>query len=155
MTSSTSGLVEANNYQIPDDFVRVIATDQSDSTNTAQINVVLTGITVGVSSGHEALQAGSPAIQLNGWVNGTTNKSVTWSLSAGIGSLSYPMISFGNRGHGTGCQTLQHPICARPLTVTMPSRSPNCCKKLMNQFHRHFTHLKQAKRPKTKPDSLV
>ena len=55
---------------------------------TAQQRVVLTGVTIGVPIYQKYIQAGSPALQLTAWVQGSSNTGVTWSMNPAVGTLT-------------------------------------------------------------------
>lgn len=74
--------------ETPVEAETVIATSISNPAEHADVRVALTGITVGVHYDQETFQAGSNPVQLQGWVNGTQNKSVIWSLEAPLGYIS-------------------------------------------------------------------
>ncbi len=65
----------------------VIATDKRDG-KSATARVVLTGVNLGSDTQYVVFQAGAPAHQLKAWVNGTEDKTVLWSMSPSIGTLS-------------------------------------------------------------------
>jgi len=53
------------------------------------VRVALQAVTMGTSyEANETFIAGAPPFQLQAWVNGATDKSVTWTLNSGVGSLS-------------------------------------------------------------------
>jgi Malectin domain len=51
-------------------------------------HVVLTGVTLGIPADQMYFQAGAAAQQLTAWVNGTSNRGVTWSMTPAIGTLT-------------------------------------------------------------------
>lgn len=66
----------------------VIATSQTDVNDTARRVIVLSGVSVGVASNSELIQAGSSPKQLTAWTNGTGNAGIVWSMSPELGNLS-------------------------------------------------------------------
>jgi hypothetical protein len=66
----------------------VVATSISFPTETASQQVVLTGVTLGLDRDFLYAQAGASAIQINAYVHGSSNTSVTWSMSSSVGTLS-------------------------------------------------------------------
>jgi hypothetical protein len=70
------------------DAETVIATDARNSDISARIRVVLNGITLGVASTQEVIQAGASGKRLVAWVHGTSDTSTKWTLSAPVGALS-------------------------------------------------------------------
>ncbi len=69
------------------DAERVIAQDKRTE-KSAAVNVILKAVTVGTDSQFLTFQAGAPPHQLPAWVNGTTNKSVSWKMNTALGTLS-------------------------------------------------------------------
>jgi hypothetical protein len=66
----------------------VIATSVLDPTQSASMQVVLTGVTVDVASPQLYIQAGTPAQQLTAWVHGSSNRNLVWSMSPVVGALT-------------------------------------------------------------------
>jgi hypothetical protein len=60
----------------------------NSSAGTACTDVNLLGVTVGVTQDAYDIMAGSPAVQLNAVVNGSSNTAVTWTLSSAVGSIN-------------------------------------------------------------------
>ena len=59
----------------------------NSSGGTACTDVDLLGVTVGVTQDAYDIMAGTPAVQLNAVVNGSSNTAVTWTLSSAVGSI--------------------------------------------------------------------
>ena len=66
---------------------RVTFTRTSDSA-TASVDVALLGVTIGILQDQITMQAGTPPLQLTAYVNGSSNTSVTWSMSPTVGTLT-------------------------------------------------------------------
>lgn len=76
-----------NAYEVPDDFVTVQACNATPECST--MPVMLQPVTVGVSqSVGYSFMAGTPATQLDVWVNGSANTSFTCSMSPSVGTLT-------------------------------------------------------------------
>jgi hypothetical protein len=87
--SADSGRVNPSNpYVMPVDSVTVVATATADPTMNARIPVVLQAVTVGTADHAKYVMAGTPGVQLVGWVNGSTNTCLTWSMSPALGALT-------------------------------------------------------------------
>ncbi len=70
-------------------FAAVIATDASNTANQVTTSVPLQGVTVGVPDTYINILAGVKGYQLQSWVNGTTDQTVSWSIHSGnIGSVT-------------------------------------------------------------------
>jgi hypothetical protein len=67
---------------------KVIATDVTNPANTASQQVVLTGVTITLPKDSINFQAGTPPQQLTAFINGSSNTSVTWSMSPTVGTLT-------------------------------------------------------------------
>jgi Malectin domain len=80
MMSPLSGAVESGGEV-------VIATNPNTSA-TAQVQVVLTGITLNLPIEQKYVQAGTAAQQFTAFVNGTSNTGVTWSMNPLVGKLT-------------------------------------------------------------------
>ncbi len=80
MISSTSG--ETTNNRETVTFTRT-----SDSA-TASVDVVLTGVTVGLPNDILYIQAGVAAQQLTAFAHGGANNTVTWSMNPSVGTLT-------------------------------------------------------------------
>jgi Malectin domain len=65
----------------------VIATSKSDG-KTSTARVVLAGVTIGADSQYLVFQAGASAHQLKAWVNGSTDKAISWDMNPKLGTLS-------------------------------------------------------------------
>ena len=57
----------------------VVATRVSDGTS-VQMPVVLTGVTIGTEDHYLTFQAGSPGKQINAWVHGAADTSISWRM---------------------------------------------------------------------------
>ncbi len=81
-----SGLVNPENGHVkPDSFATVIATNgQGD---TAHVRITLEGVTVGVPEPSVWIQSGVTQT-LVGWVNGTDNKRLRWSMEPPLGRIT-------------------------------------------------------------------
>lgn len=66
----------------------VVATGITNPAHTAKQQVVLTGVTVGLPKDNINIQAGMPAMQLVGYVNGSANTGLTWTMSPTVGTLT-------------------------------------------------------------------
>jgi len=81
MVSPTSFATNVNNTIV---VATDLATGQSDSRR-----VALQGATMGVEyPGSRTFLSGSSAVQLQAWVNGVKDKTLTWSMSPSLGTLS-------------------------------------------------------------------
>jgi hypothetical protein len=78
--SPTSGLTPAAET--------IIATDVTNPANTARQQVVLTGVTIAIPKDSLNIQAGTPAQQLNAFINGSSNTGMTWTMSPTVGTLT-------------------------------------------------------------------
>jgi len=65
----------------------VVATSVEDASRKAEVVVHLFGVAVGVPRLAETIQAGA-AKQLDAWVSGADDNSVTWSMDSTLGTLS-------------------------------------------------------------------
>jgi len=66
----------------------VIATSTKNPGLQTQQSIVLTGVTIGTPSAQLYFQAGFSGEQLTAWINGTSNKTLKWSMSPALGNLS-------------------------------------------------------------------
>jgi len=66
----------------------VIATDASNPANSAQMAVVLTGVTINLPKDALYFQAGAAPLQLVAYVNGSSNTGVVWSMNPPVGTLT-------------------------------------------------------------------
>jgi hypothetical protein len=65
----------------------VIASSQTEPSRKALVQVALRGVTVGVPRGMEWVQSGATK-QLQAWVQGASDKAVSWSMSPELGALT-------------------------------------------------------------------
>lgn len=70
----------------PSNYAVLIATDSNGYTTS--IPVAVQPVTVGVPWQTMTFVAGTAGYQLQAWVNGSSNQSVTWTLSSGPGTLT-------------------------------------------------------------------
>lgn len=86
--SSLSGSVNLNNgYVTPQGYATVIATDNSNSANTASLAISMDG--VGVGTYNPAIDiAGGASVQIPAWVTAANNTAVTYNMSPTLGSLT-------------------------------------------------------------------
>ncbi len=80
MLSSTSGETTANR--------EIVTFTRSSDSAKASVDVVLTGVTVGLPNDILYIQAGVAAQQLSAFVHGGANNTVTWSMSPSVGTLT-------------------------------------------------------------------
>jgi Malectin domain len=66
----------------------IVAMDASNPANVARQQVVLTGVTLNLPKDVLYIQAGTSAQQLPNFLNGSSNSSVTWTMSPAVGTLS-------------------------------------------------------------------
>jgi predicted RecA/RadA family phage recombinase len=90
MIDNNSGIVKVPNSKgiVPDGYVEVIATRVSDSVEVARKRIMLRGITVGVESVREYVQAGAAPFQVPAWVNGTANTALTYAMDPAVSGAS-------------------------------------------------------------------
>ncbi len=95
-------LLKATDFEIVDQSPLMVAPHSLDTTDTAeiviatepatgqkaQVRVNLQGSAIGRDHVSETFIAGAPALQLSAWVTGSTNTSITWSISPAVGTLS-------------------------------------------------------------------
>lgn len=60
----------------------------TSSTGTATVDVVLTGVTIGIPQPVLNIQAGAPVQTFTAVVHGTSNANVTWAMSPSVGTLT-------------------------------------------------------------------
>lgn len=113
MVSSTSGEVNWSNIYVVPSGAQVCVTDAIP--NTVCQTVRLQGVTVGTPERTLAIQAGTPAYQLQAWVNGATDKTITWSMSPSVGTLNTT----------TGVYTAPATITANTKSVTTITATSN------------------------------
>jgi hypothetical protein len=66
----------------------VVATAITNPSQTARQQVVLTGVTLTLPTDSINIQAGAPAQPLTAFVNGSSNRAVTWTMSPTVGTLT-------------------------------------------------------------------
>lgn len=89
MTSPGSYRVNAANpYQAPASFAGITATDAANAANTVQYPLALQGVGIGFPDARLYIAAGNYPYALPFWVTGTTNQSVTWTLTSGVGTVT-------------------------------------------------------------------
>jgi len=66
----------------------VVATGIKNPAHTAKQQVVLTGVTLTLPHDYIYIQAGTAAQQLVAFVNGSSNKGITWTMSPTLGSIT-------------------------------------------------------------------
>lgn len=76
----------SNSYVTPSNYAVLVATD-SNGYKTS-VPVAIQPVTVGVPWTTMTFVAGNTGYQLQSWVNGSTNQSVTWTLTSGPGTLT-------------------------------------------------------------------
>jgi hypothetical protein len=76
----------SNGYVTPSSYATLIATDSNDNKTTMPI--ALQPVLVGVPYETMTVAAGMSGYQLQSWVNGSSNQSVTWALVSGPGSVT-------------------------------------------------------------------
>lgn len=87
MVSPTSSQVNPTNpYVQPSNYAVLTATDSNGYVTSIPIGIL--PVTVGVPWQSMTFVAGSPGYQLQSWVNGSSNQSITWSLTSGPGTLT-------------------------------------------------------------------
>lgn len=87
MLSASSSQVNPNNgYVTPAGAATVIATDGSG--NKITVPIVLQPVVAAVPYTTMNIEAGMTGYQLSWWVNGSSNQSVTWALTSGVGSVT-------------------------------------------------------------------
>jgi hypothetical protein len=82
-----SGLMLSSSSGATTNSETVVATSISFPAETAKQQAVLTGVTLGLDRDFLYAQAGASAIQINAYVHGSSNTSVTWSMSPSVGTL--------------------------------------------------------------------
>jgi hypothetical protein len=103
----------------------VVATDVTNPANTARQQVVLTGVTITLPKDSLNIQAGTPAQQLNAFISGSSNASMTWAMSPAIGTLTSgglftPPSSIGTAAVATVTATsVADPSVAATMTLTV------------------------------------
>ena len=94
--------IGASNFDVVDESSLEQSTSSGDTTAnretvtftrtsdgaTASVDVVLTGVTIGLLNDAITMQAGSASLQLIAYVNGSSNSNVTWSMSPTVGTLT-------------------------------------------------------------------
>ncbi len=86
-TISTSGLYTAPSAIASQQIVTVTATSVADSTKSAAASVTLVPVSVTVSPSNVTMEAGQTQL-FSVVVTGTSNTSVTWSISPNVGTIS-------------------------------------------------------------------
>ena len=87
MVSATSSRVNpSNGYVTPVSYAALTATDGSGNTTT--VPIALQPVVVGVPNSRLIVMAGMSGYQLPSWVNGSSNQSVTWTLTSGVGTVT-------------------------------------------------------------------
>ena len=66
----------------------VIATTMSPPPQSVRQQVVLTGVTLNLPNDQKYIQSGTPAQQFTAFINGTSDRSITWSMNPTVGTLS-------------------------------------------------------------------
>lgn len=66
----------------------VVATGNKNPTHTGKRLVVLTGVTISLPHDYIYIQAGTAAQQLIAFINGPSNRDITWTMSPTVGSLT-------------------------------------------------------------------
>lgn len=88
VVDESSLMVSSATGETPLEAEAVIASSTSNPSDRTRIAVALVGPTIGVKYAWETFTAGSPAVQLTYWVNGTSNTNVVWSLDQPVGYIS-------------------------------------------------------------------
>jgi len=87
VSSSTAEVKHDNAYETPVDFAHACVTDAAMTTVCKY--VALQGVTVGTTYTAMTFQAGADPVQLDSWVHGSANQSVSWAIiGTAIGTLS-------------------------------------------------------------------
>ncbi len=87
MLSPTSSVVNPRNvYSNPVSFALLTVTDAANSKNVVNLPIAVQPPMVGTPEPTITVQAGTPAFQVPNWVTGSSNQSVTWSISPSNGS---------------------------------------------------------------------
>ncbi|MBV9268461.1 MAG: hypothetical protein JO061_20000 [Acidobacteriaceae bacterium] len=89
--SQSSNAVNPNNpYQAPANYALLTITDAANANNSVRIPVAIQPVTIGTPDPVVTVQAGTQPFKLPYWVNGTSNQSVTWSItpSEGAGTIA-------------------------------------------------------------------
>lgn len=82
-----SGLMLSSSSDATTSSETVVATSISFPSASASQQVALTGVTLGLDRDFLYAQAGASTIHINAYVNGSSNKGVTWSMSPSVGTL--------------------------------------------------------------------
>lgn len=90
VSASTAEVKHDNAYETPVNFAHACVTDAAMTTVCKYI--ALQGVTVGTTYTAMTFQAGSSAAQLDSWVHGSANQSVTWAI---IGTATGTLTSGG------------------------------------------------------------
>lgn len=69
-----------------EDAETVIATNRSGKNRL--FSIILAGVSVGVHDSNMLFQAGGPPTQLHGWVHGSTNTGINWTMNPRVGTLT-------------------------------------------------------------------
>ncbi|MBV9081671.1 MAG: choice-of-anchor D domain-containing protein, partial [Acidobacteriaceae bacterium] len=75
-----------NGYVTPANYAIVQATDSQG--NQTSMPIAVEPVMVGTPYPTMTVQAGMPGYQMQSWVTGSTNQSVTWTLTSGVGSMT-------------------------------------------------------------------
>lgn len=86
VSASTAEVKHDNPYETPVNFAHACVTDAAMTT--ACKYIALQGVTVGTTYTAMTFQAGAAAVQLDSWVHGSANQSVTWTMSPSVGTLT-------------------------------------------------------------------
>lgn len=85
--SATSAEVLWNNGIVtPSDSAEACVTDATAATVCTRIR--LQGVTIGTEQRYITIAAGTPAYQLKGWVQGSSNGNINWTMSPAVGTLN-------------------------------------------------------------------
>lgn len=123
--SAGSGAVNpANAHVAPNTYAEVVATDASNSTNTAKSRILFQGVGIGVPDAAVAIPSGA-TVQLQGWTTGTrANSTVQWQTNPSVGTLtesgSYtaPKVSAPTRVILTA-YSAENPAVQQPVAATI------------------------------------
>jgi hypothetical protein len=88
MGAHSSQVNPNNGYVQPATFAVVNAVDQANSASGVNYPIVLQGVNIALPDPILYIAAGAYSHQLSWWVNGSSNKNVTWSLVSGPGSVT-------------------------------------------------------------------
>jgi len=86
VSSSTAEVKHDNAYETPVDFAHACVTDAAMVT--ACKYVALQGVTVGTTYTAMTFQAGAAPVQLDSWVHGSANQTVSWDMDPDVGTLT-------------------------------------------------------------------